>query len=224
MSDRLLRVLDIVKEYPGPGAPVRALAGVSLELGAGESLAVMGPSGSGKSTLLNVIGTLDAPTSGRVLFDGKDVHALGAKAAARFRNASVGFVFQDHHLLPQCTALENVLLPSLAFGSAGSETVARAREILAAVRLAGKEDRFSAELSGGERQRVAIARAMVNAPRLLLCDEPTGDLDAETGEAVARLFLRLRDEKRVGLLVVTHNAAIASLFGRSRTLLDGRLV
>ena len=219
----LLVVREIVKEYPAPGGSLRVLNGVTFELLAGESLAVMGPSGSGKSTLLNVLGTLDSPTRGEVLFDGENVHALSAPRAAEFRNRKVGFVFQDHHLLPQCTAAENVLLPRLAFGKASAEAILRARELLDTVGLSGQGDKFPGELSGGERQRVAAARAMMNLPRVLLCDEPTGNLDAETGEAVARLFLRLRDEHGVAVVVATHNSAVAEMFGRVGVLREGVL-
>ena len=223
MGTELLVVRDLVKDYPAAAGPLRVLGGVSFEMSAGESLAVMGPSGSGKSTLLNILGTLDSPTEGEVLFDGGNVHEYGPTRAAKFRNKEIGFVFQDHHLLPQCTALENVLLPCLAFGSPGPEQVDRARRLLETVGLGGKVDQFPGELSGGERQRVAIARAMTNTPRLLLCDEPTGNIDAETGLAVARLFLELRDERNVAVIVVTHNERVARMFGRTRTLREGRL-
>ena len=223
MPAALLSVRDLVKDYPSPGGPLRVLAGVTFELSAGESLAVMGPSGSGKSTLLNVLGTLDSPTRGRVLFDGEDVHALGAPRAAEFRNRKIGFVFQDHHLLPQLTAVENVLLPRLAFGKVSAEAVARARELLDAVGLSGKGEQFPGECSRGERQRVAVARAMMNLPRLLLCDEPTGSLDAETGEAVARLLIALRDGRGVAVVLATHDAAIAGMFGRLGKLREGTL-
>lgn len=219
----LLLAQDLVKEYPTPSGVLRVLNGVSFELAAGTSLAVMGPSGSGKSTLLNVLGTLDAPTSGSVLFDGQNVHEYTPAQAALFRNKKVGFVFQDHHLFPQCTALENVLLPCLASGKPVAGAVERARQLLKAVGLGAKTDNFPSELSGGERQRVAIARAMVNSPALLLCDEPTGNLDADTSHAVAKLFLELRDREDVALILVTHNAAIAHMFGKVRILKEGRL-
>lgn len=217
----LLAVRDLVKEYPSPSGALRVLDGVSLELGAGESVAVTGPSGSGKSTLLHVIGTLDRPTSGEVLFDGRNVHALGADDAARFRNSEVGFVFQDHHLMPQLTALENVLLPALAFGRAGGADRERAAGLLDAVGLGERAAHFPSELSGGERQRVAIARAMVNSPRLLLCDEPTGNLDASAAETVSRLVVELRDERGVAVIVVTHNERLAEAFGRRLSLGHG---
>ena len=223
MAGTLLVVRDLVKDYPAPDGRLLVLDGVSFSLPAGESLAVMGPSGSGKSTLLNVLGTLDSPTTGEVLLDGENVHALDARRAAELRNRRVGFVFQDHHLLPQCTAVENVLLPRLAFGKASAEAVTSARGLLETVGLSDREGRFPSELSRGERQRVAVARAMMNLPRLLLCDEPTGSLDAETGEAVAKLFLRLRDESGVAVVVATHDPAIAEMFGRVGVLRGGAL-
>lgn len=222
MPVELLCVRGLVKEYGG-SAGVRVLDGIEFTLAAGEALVVMGPSGSGKSTLLNILGALDAPSAGEVLFEGRPIHALSEREAAEFRNRSIGFVFQEHHLLPQCTALENVLLPCLAFGRAGSTQLERGRRLLEAVGLAGKQQRFPAELSGGEKQRVAIARAMLNAPRLLLCDEPTGNLDADTGRQVAAVFLELREAQRMALVVATHNAEIAEAFGRVRHLKGGRL-
>ncbi len=190
MSDPLVTLVDVTKAYAGDR---KVLGGVSFALDKAESLAVMGPSGSGKSTLLNVIGALDSPTSGKVLFDGRDVHARSATDAARFRNREIGFVFQEHHLLPQLTAIENVLLPALAFGKATPDVTNRASAILEAVGLGSLAARFPSQLSGGERQRVAIARALVMEPRLVLCDEPTGDLDAANARAVAELLLSLRD-------------------------------
>jgi lipoprotein-releasing system ATP-binding protein len=223
MTDTLLSVRNLAKEYPAPGAPFVVLNDVSFELAAGTSLSIMGPSGSGKSTLLNIISSLDAPTRGNITFGGKDVHKLSETESARFRNRDIGFVFQDHHLLPQCTAEENVLLPCLAFGKAGAEQAARCGDLLNAVGLSGKGRHFPAQLSGGERQRVAVARAMINAPRLLLCDEPTGSLDAGNSLAVASLLIELRDKRNVALLVVTHNDGIARLLGRCATLKDGSL-
>jgi len=220
----LLKVTDLVKEYPSPGGALRVLDGVAFELARGGSAAVTGPSGSGKSTLLHILGALDVPTRGEVLFDGENVHALPPRRAAEFRNREIGFVFQDHHLLPQCTALENVLVPCLAFGSATGKAAARAEELLAAVGLDARRDHFPPELSGGERQRVAIARSLVNSPRLVLCDEPTGDLDAKDAEDVARLLLSLRDERGVATLVVTHNEPLARVFGRRLRLEDGAIV
>ena len=189
MADPLLRVKDLAKEYPSAGGALGVLDGVSFELAQGESAAVTGPSGSGKSTLLHILGTLDAPTRGEVLFDGENVHELPPLRAAELRNREIGFVFQDHHLLPQLSAIENVLLPCLAFGRATPEAAARAEELLGAVGLGPRRDHFPSELSGGERQRVAIARSLVNSPRRVLCDEPTRDLDAANAGGVARRLL-----------------------------------
>ncbi|MBN1808792.1 MAG: ABC transporter ATP-binding protein [Planctomycetes bacterium] len=223
MPEPFLDVRDVTRTFDTPAGPLVVLAGVSFALGRGESVAVTGPSGSGKSTLLNIVGTLDAPTSGSVLLDGRSVHGLGDKEASQLRNARIGFVFQDHHLFPQCTALENILMPLMARAAPPVDAAARAEKLLADVGLADKAASFPAELSGGERQRVAVARALVNSPDLLLCDEPTGNLDIETGKAVARLFLEFRDSRNVSVIVVTHNSAIASMFGLRHTLAGGRL-
>jgi len=216
-----LSVENLTKEYPSPEGPVRVLSGVSFELSSGQSLVVTGPSGSGKSTLLNLIGSLDRPTSGHVRLGETDVASLTGDDLARFRSRSVGFVFQDHHLLPQCTALENVLIPTLAEGAAGGGR--SARDLLERVGLAERMHAFPAQLSGGERQRVAIARALINGPALLLCDEPTGNLDRETGRTVANLFLELAAENRVMLVVVTHNLEFAERFDRRMELRNGCL-
>jgi lipoprotein-releasing system ATP-binding protein len=182
----------------------------------------MGPSGSGKSTLLHLIGGLDAPTAGRITFDGVDPYTLTEPELARFRNRTIGFVFQDAHLLPQYTVLENVIVPALAFrgGAAGAAT--RARELLARVGLSERLAHRPAELSGGERQRVAVARALINGPRLLLCDEPTGSLDRSAAEAVAGLLLELSRAGGVTLIVVTHDAELAGRFPRLLHMRDGR--
>lgn len=202
---------------------MRVLDGISFTMGEGESLAIMGPSGSGKTTLLNIIGTLDSPSAGRVLLDAADIHRLSPDEAARARNEKIGFVFQDHHLLPQCTAIENVLLPCLAFRRVGETEVGRVEKLLDRMGLAERRDHFPAELSGGERQRVAIARAMVNRPRLLLCDEPTGNLDVKLTDEIGRAFLQLCSEEKVALIVVTHNAEFGRMFGARRRLGEGKL-
>ena len=219
----LLSAQGIVKEYPAPNGGVRVLDGVSFDLDAGNSLAIMGPSGSGKSTLLNIIGALDRPTSGQSVFNGAPVADIAPDRLAEFRNKHIGFVFQDHHLFPQCTALENVLLRCLGSGRPSADSIERAERLLDAAGIRDKADRYPSELSGGERQRVAVARAMINRPALLLCDEPTGNLDAESAQTVATLFLNLRENERVALIVVTHNAAIAGMFGRVAVLREGRL-
>ena len=190
-----LRVSDVRKQYGSLERPLIVLRGISFELQAGQSLAITGPSGSGKSTLLHLIGTLDLPTSGSILISGKNPAALAEKELARFRNRVIGFVFQGHHLLPQYSVLENVLIPTLASRQVGEGAKGRARELLDRVGLADRLDHRPAELSGGECQRVAVARALVNSPSLLLCDEPTGNLDGATADSVASLLFDLHREE-----------------------------
>ena len=219
----MLSVSDLHKRFGDGDAAVSVLRGADLAAAPGDSVAIMGPSGSGKSTLLHCIGTLEPPTSGTVSIGGTDPFALSELEIARFRNRSIGFVFQDHHLLPQYTVLENVLLPTVAFaGSDGDE--ARARDLLGRVGLAHRLEHRPAELSGGERQRVAIARALINGPELLLCDEPTGNLDGKTAAAVADLLQELHGEADNVLLVVTHDPRLAARFARQVRLEDGRCV
>jgi lipoprotein-releasing system ATP-binding protein len=217
-----LVVTGLRKEYPTPGAPLVVLKGVNLKLSPGDRLAVVGPSGSGKSTLLNILGTLDTPSGGSVRLADRDPFTLPAVELARFRSRTIGFVFQDHHLLPQCTALENVLLPRLALGKTTDDDARRATELLGAVGLGDRTTHLPAELSGGERQRVAIARAMMNRPTLLLCDEPTGNLDSKTSGVVADLLLSLSREAI--LVAVTHSEALAERIGRRVRMADGELV
>jgi lipoprotein-releasing system ATP-binding protein len=195
---------------------------VSFDLVAGQSLAITGPSGSGKSTLLHLIGALDTPSGGRIEIDGREVYRLPETDLARFRNTTIGFVFQDHHLLPQYSVRENVLIPTLAFGNGAGDADSRARELLDRMGLGERLDHRPAELSGGERQRVAVARALINRPRLLLCDEPTGSLDAENADAVARLLFELHGENGTLLIAVTHSEDIASRFERRIELREGR--
>jgi lipoprotein-releasing system ATP-binding protein len=221
--ERVLQVQELRKEFATRGEPLLVLRGVSLELAAGEAMAIMGPSGSGKSTLLHILGTLERPTAGRVRFAGRDPFALPERELAAFRNRHVGFVFQDHHLLPQCSALENVLIPSLV-GPRDDAVQRRALGLLDRVGLADRVDHRPAELSGGERQRVAIARAFINRPVLLLADEPTGNLDRTTAHVVADLFCDLQRIEGASLIVVTHSAELASRFPRRAELVDGRLV
>jgi len=224
-GDGALRVAALHKRYPTPAAPLVVLRGVSLELRAGDSLAIVGPSGSGKSTLLNIIGTLDRPTEGTVTLGGVDPFALTANDLARFRAERVGLVFQDHHLLPQCTALENVLLPRLALGSVTRPGDAdRARQLLTRVGLADRATHLPAELSGGERQRVAVARALMNAPSLILADEPTGNLDAAASAAVGDLLASVAAEAHAILIVVTHSADLSRRFARRMRMSDGELI
>jgi lipoprotein-releasing system ATP-binding protein len=213
---------ELSKRYPTPRGSLSILEGVSFTLAPGQSLCVMGPSGSGKSTLLNVLGGLEPPTSGAVTLDGVDPYALGEADLAAFRNRQVGFVFQEHCLLPQCSVLENALVPSLV--APRGEHEARARALLARVGLDQRLDHRPAELSGGERQRVALARALVLRPRVLLCDEPTGNLDAASAAAVADLLFELHAQEQTILVLVTHSAELAGRFADRRRLVEGALV
>lgn len=217
-----LVVDEIHKSFRLGTTVVEVLRGASFTLGGADGLALTGPSGSGKSTLLHIIGTLDNPSTGRVLIDGADPSQLVEKELARFRNATVGFVFQDSHLLPQYSVLENVLLPALAFSSASKKTSAWGGELLDRVELGHRLHHRPAELSGGERQRVAVARALINRPRLLLCDEPTGSLDAKTAGAIADLLFQLHAEEANMLVVVTHSAELSERFERRLELREGR--
>jgi lipoprotein-releasing system ATP-binding protein len=219
-----LVVENIVKEYPTPAAPLRILDGVSFHLRRGENLAILGPSGSGKSTLLSIIGTLEPPTSGTVQLAGNNPSSLNESALAAFRRQHIGFVFQEHHLLPQCTVLENVLVPFLADGAATADDQTRATELLQRVGLAERLTHRPAELSGGERQRVAIARSLVRGPTLLLADEPTGNLDRTTAASITQLLLELQAERNAILIVVTHSASLAAALNRRMELDTGQLV
>jgi lipoprotein-releasing system ATP-binding protein len=219
-----LVIENIVKEYPTPAEPLRVLAGVSFSLGRGENLAILGPSGSGKSTLLSILGTLEPPTSGRVRLGGRNPFELNERELAAFRRENIGFVFQEHHLLPQCRVLENVLVPFLADGSATVDDQRRATGLLERVGLAHRLMHRPAELSGGERQRVAIARALVREPLLLLADEPTGNLDRTTANSIAKLLLELQAERNAILVVVTHSDAMAAVLQRRMEIDSGRLV
>jgi lipoprotein-releasing system ATP-binding protein len=222
MSDLVAR--EITKQFPTRAEPLNVLRGCSFELARGENLAILGPSGSGKSTLLQIVGTLDTPTSGEVRLGGDDPFQLSEPRLARFRNDRIGFVFQDHHLLPQCTVLENVLLPTLAGGGATAPAFDRARMLLDRVGLTARLDHRPAELSGGERQRVAIARALIRQPMLLLADEPTGNLDRSTAATVGDLLLELQQLEQTMLVVVTHSLELAGRFQRKVELDEGRLV
>jgi len=215
----------LTKEYPLGLSRVVALHEVSLTIGQGEFLAVVGPSGSGKTTLLNLIGTLDVPTRGRVLVDGVDVSTLKGNQLADFRRAKIGFVFQLFNLIPVFTALENVMLPLLPYRRGlPFKLEARARELLAQMGLEGRADHLPGQLSGGEQQRVAIARALLNSPKLILADEPTGNVDSKTGQEIVGLLRRLNRETGVTLVLVTHNAAIAAQADRVVHLQDGQIL
>jgi lipoprotein-releasing system ATP-binding protein len=218
-----LVIQNVVKEYPTRSGPLSVLRGVSLTLSGGENVAILGPSGSGKSTLLYLIGALEPPTSGTIQLENQDPFKLDEPALAEFRNRKIGFVFQDHHLLPQCSVLENVLLPTLARGSADEHAVGRARELLDRVGLGERLHHRPAELSGGERQRVAVARALIQRPVLLLADEPTGNLDRTTAASVGRLLVELQAEHRLMLIVVTHSLELAAMLERRVELDNGML-
>jgi len=223
-DDADLLVRGVTKDFATAAGTLHILRGVDLRLKRGESLAITGPSGSGKSTLLYILGTLDRPTSGEVRLLGSDPFAAGAAELARYRREKVGFVFQDHHLLPQCTVIENVLVPTLSGAGAGPEETERARGLLARVGLAERLEHRPAQLSGGERQRVAVCRALINRPALLLADEPTGNLDQETAASIGSLLLELNREQQTMLVCVTHSAELASRFPRRMNLKEGRLV
>jgi ABC-type lipoprotein export system ATPase subunit len=217
----LVRVERVSKVY-GNGATVPALKEVSLEIAAGEIVAVQGPSGSGKSTLLNLIGTLDQPTSGRVVVDGVDVGTLRGNALADFRRQKIGFVFQLFNLVPSLNALENVMLPLLPYRRGLAFNLPeRARELLAGMGLGERLDHLPGQLSGGEQQRVAIARALINQPHLILADEPTGNLDSQNGQEILELLRRLNREEGITLVLVTHDTAVATHAGRTVQLQDG---
>jgi lipoprotein-releasing system ATP-binding protein len=211
----VLNVSGVSKHYPSPHGPLTVLSNVSLSMAPGDAAAITGPSGSGKSTLLYVLGALEPPSEGTVTLGGKNPFALSARDLAHFRNTEIGFVFQDHCLLPQCSVLENVLIPTLVdkTGSTnGNDEADRAQALIEQVGLAGRIDHRPGELSGGEKQRVAIARALIRQPRLLLCDEPTGNLDQASAAIVAELLLSLHRHLNNILIVVTHSAKLASEF------------
>jgi lipoprotein-releasing system ATP-binding protein len=218
-----LQVTHLKKDYPTRSGPLPILRDINLDLERGQALAVMGPSGSGKSTLLHILGTLDRPTEGTVQLDGKDPFTLPEKELADFRNRHIGFVFQDHYLLPQCSVLENVLIPTLVGGDGRAEAEAWARQLLDRVGLSGRLEHRPAELSGGERQRVAVARALVQHPVLLLADEPTGNLDRRSAQAVGELLLDLHRQEQTVLVVVTHSTELARTFPGQVEMVDGSL-
>lgn len=219
----MLVVENLSKEYRTPGGSLPILSDVSLRLGRGDAVAVMGPSGSGKSTLLYVLGALEPPTSGAVTLDGQNPFALGERELATFRNREVGFLFQDHCLLPQCSVLENVLTPTLVARGRGEDYGERARTLLEAVGLSHRVSHRPAELSGGEKQRAALARALMMRPSLLLCDEPTGNLDQKAADNVASLLLELHRAQETILVVVTHSTELAARFPVRYRLTEQRI-
>ncbi|QDU62759.1 Lipoprotein-releasing system ATP-binding protein LolD [Planctomycetes bacterium Pan216] len=221
-TTRLL-VERVSKTYQSATGTLSILEEVDLSLSGGDAVAIMGPSGSGKSTLLNMLGGLDTPTSGVIRVNDVEPASMGAAELARYRNRTVGFVFQDHHLLPQCSVLENVLIPTLAGEGSSAQTESVARDLLSRVGLANRLGHRPSQLSGGERQRVAIARALINRPALLLGDEPTGNLDAQTASEIADLLLELAEQHQAILIVVTHSSELAERLPRRFMLNAGRL-
>ncbi|WP_417744613.1 ABC transporter ATP-binding protein [Rosistilla oblonga] len=218
-----LVVEQVSKQYETRTDPLVVLRDVSLQLEAGQNAAIIGPSGSGKSTLLHILGSLDRPTSGSVKLDDVDPYALDEEAIALFRNQRIGFIFQEHHLLPQLSVIENVLVPSLAHGKPSAARIQRAQDLLDRVGLSGRLEHLPSELSGGERERVAVARALVCEPTLVLADEPTGNLDRNTAETVGRLLVDLQKQENAMLIVVTHSMALADLMQQRYELIDGGL-
>ena len=219
-----LVVSNLTKSFSGSTQTLDVLQDVSLELSAGDSVAIVGPSGSSKSTLLQILGTLDHPNSGTVSINGIDPFELDENALAQFRNQHIGFVFQDHHLLPHLTVLENVLVPALASGKTSKDQVTRGHELIESVGLADRHDHLPGELSGGERERVAIARSLLMNPSLILADEPTGNLDRATAESISELLLELQQASGAILIAVTHSDALASAMKERKELVDGQLV
>ena len=221
----LLQLENVSREFPSTegGEPLPVLRGLSLDVVSGESLAVIGPSGCGKSTLLNLIGTLDKPTDGSITFDGRDLGGLDDHELAELRNREMGFIFQSHHLLPQCTVIENVLVPTLAHGSTTTADKERAHRLLERVGLGERLAHRPGQLSGGERQRAAVVRALINEPQLLLADEPTGALDEATADQLGQLLVELNTEENLTLITVTHSPDLAARMAHTVKLADGQI-
>lgn len=218
----LLQATGIKKSYRMGRTLLEVLKGIDLTVFEGEALAIVGASGAGKSTLLHILGTLDRPTSGQVLFSGKNLFLESDETLARFRNTTIGFTFQFHHLLAEFSALENVMMPARIAGLSPPDCRRSAEQILTKLGLGGRLNHFPSELSGGEQQRVAIARALVRSPRVLLADEPTGNLDQANGRQIQDLFFQLKEDLGITLIVVTHDSNFASRFPRTLTIVDGR--
>ena len=222
----LLNVENLTREFISSesGKPLQVLRGLSLEVVRGESIAIVGSSGCGKSTLLNLIGTLDEPTSGTLTFDGRDLSQLNAEELALLRNCEMGFIFQSHHLLPQCSVMENVLVPTIAHRTSSASDEERGRRLLERVGLGERLSHRPSQLSGGERQRVAVVRALINEPQLLLADEPTGALDEDTTDKLGQLLVELNREENVTLITVTHSPSLADRMDRTVKLADGQII
>ncbi|OGP75502.1 MAG: ABC transporter ATP-binding protein [Deltaproteobacteria bacterium RBG_16_50_11] len=222
MSETLIQIEHLTKSFGNGSKRVDVLKGIDLHISKEEKVAIVGASGVGKTTLLHILGTLDRPTSGKVFYERKDIFTLNEKELALFRNRGIGFVFQFHHLLPEFDALENTMMPCLVQGMTKQEASLKAEEILTLVGLKERLLHKPGELSGGEQQRVAVARALVLEPKVLLADEPTGNLDTKTGESVFQLLLELNRTKGVTLIIVTHNLTLAGLFPRQIRMVDGK--
>ena len=221
----MIEIQNLVKRYSGPAGDITVLDELELKVLKGDSIAIVGPSGCGKTTLLNILGTLDIPSSGSISISGKSLEGMDADERARFRNHTLGFVFQQHFLLPQCSVLENVLIPRLAgdWEEGEDETRERAKKLIQELGLEHRLDHMPFQLSGGERLRAAVARALINQPALVLADEPTGSLDPSMGDQVADLFAQLNNQHDVTLVTVTHNMALANRMGRVYSLENGKL-
>ena len=222
----LLNIENLTREFISSesGKPMQVLRGLSLEVVRGESIAIVGSSGCGKSTLLNLIGTLDEPTNGTLTFDGRDLSQLNAEELALLRNCEMGFIFQSHHLLPQCSVMENVLVPTIAHRTSSASDEERGRRLLERVGLGERLSHRPSQLSGGERQRVAVVRALINEPQLLLADEPTGALDEDTADKLGQLLVELNREENVTLITVTHSPSLADRMDRTVKLSDGQII
>ncbi|QDT30152.1 Lipoprotein-releasing system ATP-binding protein LolD [Gimesia panareensis] len=219
-----LVVRNLTKQFTLADESLSILSGVNLTLNRGEALAITGPSGSGKSTLLYILGVLDQPSAGEVIQFNQNPFTLDAKEQAEFRNQNIGFIFQDHHLMPQFSVLENVLIPTMVHKGSSTDAEERARHLLERVGLKERLNHRPAQISGGERQRVAVCRALINNPRLLLADEPTGNLDRTNTEAIGKLLLEINQEQNTILICVTHSSELAALFPQHQRLRDGQLV
>lgn len=222
-NSSFIKVLDLHKSFPARPEPLHVLKGITIELFRGEIIAIVGASGVGKSTFLHILGALDRPGSGKVLYDNVDVFNQSNNELAEFRNRRVGFVFQFHHLLPEFTGIENVMMPALIYGMDRKDALKRAEGLLKDVGLGKRLNHRPGELSGGEQQRVALARALVLDPTVLLADEPTGNLDTKTGKAVYDLLKTLNKDKGITMVIVTHNEALAYECGRVARMVDGRI-
>jgi len=220
----LIEAVGVTKSFKTAAGELRVLKGIDLSIGKGEMLGIIGASGAGKSTLLQILGALDRPTSGRVMFKERDIASMDENSLARLRNTSIGFVFQFHHLLPEFNSLENVMFPSIISGTSFPEAEKKANALLGELGLSGRTRHRPGELSGGEQQRVAVARALIQSPEVVLADEPTGNLDTSTGNDLFELFLELNKKKGITFVVVTHNKSLSDRCHRVLEMADGMFV